>query len=171
MTNEKCPMTNDKWKAADSTPSTLGLLTMTNEWSAEETSTHQDHVIAHLIGTSVLGYFVLDESLHVLLDIGFIWTIYLDGQMVLLPQTAAINELELEADVRSQLVREIELLEREGQSVSGLEHLTPAPVDCLIIEVTFFASDDRRRFVLVGETANLIIETSLSTGEIGVEAG
>jgi len=142
---------------------------MINEWSAEETSSHQDHVIAHVIGASVLGYFVLDESLHILLDIGFVWTIYLDGQMVLLPQTAAVSELEIAADVRSQLGREIELLERDGQSGSELELLTPAPVDCLITEVSFFASEDKRRLVLTGETANLIIETSLSTGEIEVK--
>jgi hypothetical protein len=141
-----------------------------NKWSVEETSTHQDHVIAHVIGASVLAYFVLDESLHLLLDIGFIWTIYLDGQMVLLPQTAAISELEIEAEVRSQLGREIELLERDGRSVQELAHLTPAPVDCLITEVNFFASDDRRRLVLLGETATLIIETSLDSGEIQVTA-
>jgi hypothetical protein len=149
-------MSNDKWKIF---------------WSAEETSTHQDHVIAHVIGTSVLGYFVLDESLHILLDIGFIWTIYLDGQMVLLPQTAAVSELEVEASVRSELSREIEQLERDGRGIAGLQHVTPAPVECVIAEVSFFASEDKRRLVLHSETANLIIESSLSTGEIGVKAG
>lgn len=142
---------------------------MTNEWTVEETSTHQDHVIAHVIGASVLGYFVLDESLHILLDIGFIWTIYLDGQMVLLPQTAAVNELEVEATLRSELSRELEQLERDGRTVQGLEHLTPAPVECVITEVNFFACDERRRLVLAGETANLIVETSLGTGQIQVK--
>ena len=107
-------------------------------------------MIAHVIGASVLGYFVLDEALHLLLDIGFVWTIYLDGQMVLLPQTAAFSELEVDAETRSQLGREIELLERDGRGAQGLERLTPAPVDCLITEVSFFASDERRRLVLVG---------------------
>ncbi|MCU1263705.1 MAG: hypothetical protein JWM21_23 [Acidobacteria bacterium] len=141
-----------------------------NEWSTAETSTHQDHVIAHVIGTSVTGYFVLDESLHILLDIGFIWTVYLDGQMVLLPQTAALRELEIEAEVRSQLNAEIESLERDGPSSEGFEILTPAPIDCVITEVTFFAREDRRRLILFGESANLIVETSLSTGEIEVRA-
>ena len=112
-------MRNDKWKIC---------------WLATQTSTHQDHVIAHVIGTTVLGYLVLDESLHLLLDIGFVWTIYLDGQMVLLPQTAALTELEIEPEVRSELGREIELLGRDGRSVEGLSHLTPAPVDCTITE-------------------------------------
>jgi hypothetical protein len=164
-------MTNGK--SADSyTAPTLppGQIAMIDEWTAEATSRHQDHVIAHVIGTSVLGYFVLDESLHILLDIGFIWTIYLDGQMVLLPQTAAIGELAIEADLRSQISREIELLERDGRTGPGLGHLTSSPVDCLITEVNFFARHECRRLVLVGETANLIIETSLSTGKIEVMA-
>ncbi|MDQ2857002.1 MAG: hypothetical protein M3R68_11780 [Acidobacteriota bacterium] len=144
---------------------------MINKWTAEQTSTHQDHVIAHVIGTSVLGYFVLDESLHILLDIGFVWTIYLDGQMVLLPQTAAIGELAIEADLRSQIGREIELLERDGRATQGFEHLTPSLVECVITEVNFFACDERRRLVLIGETANLAIETSLSTGEVEVMGG
>ena len=144
---------------------------METNWLPEDTTTHQDHVIAHVIGTSVSGYFVLDEALHILLDIGFIWTIYLDGQMVLLPQTAAVKELEIDADAKAQLGREIELLERDGHLAQGLMFLAPAPVDCLITEVSFFAKDDRRRFVLHGEAANLIIETSLTTGEIEVRTG
>ncbi len=142
----------------------------TAQWLAEETSTHQDHVIAHVIGASVLAYFVLDEALHILLDIGFVWTIYLDGQMVLLPQTAALSELEVDTEVKSELGREIELLGRDSRSAPGLERLTPAPADCLITDVTFFASDDRRRLVLTGEAANLTIETSLVTGEIEITA-
>ena len=141
------------------------------EWLVEDTTTHQDHVIAHVIGATVSGYFVLDEALHILLDIGFIWTIYLDGQMVLLPQTAAVRELELDAEAKMQLGREIELLERDGRLVHGVGRLTPAPVDCLITEVSFFAKDDRRRLVLQGETANLIIDTSLSSAGIEVRSG
>jgi hypothetical protein len=143
---------------------------MPDEWIGTETSTHQDHVIAHVIGTGVLGYFVLDESLHILLDIGFVWTIYLDGQMVLLPQTAFIGELQIEAGAKSKVAHEIEVLGQDGRAAPGLEHLTAAPVDCLIMEVNFFACDERRRLVLVGETANLIVETSLSTGAIEVRA-
>lgn len=144
---------------------------MSTNWIPEETSTHQDHVIAHVIGATVSGYFVLDEALHILLDIGFIWTIYLDGQMVLLPQTAAVRELDLDADAKVHLGREIELLERDCRLAQGVGRLTPAPVDCLITEVGFFAKDDRRRLVLQGETANLIIETSLSSAEIEVRSG
>jgi hypothetical protein len=141
---------------------------MTDQWLPEETSTHQDHVIAHVIGTSVLGYFVLDEALHLLLDIGFVWTIYLDGQMVLLPQTAALLEFAVDAETRNQLGREIELLDREGRNAEGLERFTVATEECLITEVTFFANEDLRRLVLIGEAVNLTIETSLTTAEIKV---
>jgi hypothetical protein len=141
-----------------------------NAWTTTPTSTHQDPVIAHVIGTRVAGYFVLDESLHILLDIGFVWTVYLDGQMVLLPQTVAIMELEVRAEVKSLLGREADLLEQYGQAAVGLEQLTPSPVDCVITAVTLFASADRRRLILLGESANLIIETCLSTGEIEVRA-
>jgi hypothetical protein len=46
-------------------------------WTAAETDTHQDHVIAHIIGATPLGYFVWDETAYIVLDIGFIWNIYL----------------------------------------------------------------------------------------------
>ena len=43
---------------------------MTDNWMPAETTTHQDHVIAHVMGATVLGYFVIDEVLYILLDIG-----------------------------------------------------------------------------------------------------
>lgn len=137
-----------------------------DEWTQAETSTHQDHVIAHVIGATVLGYLVLDETLHLLLDIGFIWTVYLDGQMVLLPRSAAIAELEVEAEVRQEIGREADRLER--CDVEGLRHLSPAPVECLIKEVEFFADDERRRLVLVGDSNDLVIVTSLNHASIEI---
>lgn len=141
---------------------------MTDRWIAKETTTHQDHVIAHVLGATVLGYFVFDEALHILLDIGFVWTIYVDGQMMLLPQVVATGELETDAETRSVLNREIEQLGREGRSSEGLKRITPAPVESLITEVNFFENNDRRRLILAGEEVNLAIETSLGTAEIQV---
>jgi hypothetical protein len=46
-----------------------------------ETNSHQDHVIAHVLGTTILGSFTWDETLYLLLDIGFVWNIYLDFEM------------------------------------------------------------------------------------------
>lgn len=137
-----------------------------SDWALVSTSTHQDHVIAHTVGTTVMGYFVLDEAIHILLDIGLIWTIYLDGQMVLLPQVAAINELEVDAQAKQQISREASLLEHGVHE--DLHYFQPPAADCLIKDVEFYANGDRRRLVLLGETPNLAIETSLDTGEINV---
>jgi hypothetical protein len=141
---------------------------MMDLWEPKETSTHQDHVIAHVLGATVLGYFVFDEALHVLLDIGFVWTIYLDGQMMLLPQVAAVMELETDPETRSGISRDVEALERDGSDAVDLTRITPAPADCLITAVEFFADRERRRLVLIGEDANLMIETSLETAEIRI---
>src|SRR5687768_18600397 len=70
-------------------------------WEPAETNTHQDHVIAHVIGASVLGYFVWDETAYLLLDIGFIWNIYLDAEMGFMPQVVALAELKMDEDHRS----------------------------------------------------------------------
>ncbi len=82
---------------------------MTTEWSDKDTTTHQDHVIAHVLGATVLGYFIHDEALYVLLNIGFIWTIYVDGQMGLLPHPVAVGELDTEKR-RTEINADIELL-------------------------------------------------------------
>ena len=62
-------------------------------WTTAETNTHQDHVIAHVIGATPVGHFIWDETAYVLLDIGFIWNIYLDMEMGLVPQGVAMPSL------------------------------------------------------------------------------
>lgn len=119
----------------------------------------------------MLGHVSLDETVHVLLDIGFVWTIFLDGQMGLLPHPVAVNELEITAALRSEIRNDIEILlsdNRDSRSREGLRHLIAAPVGCQITEVTIFEQDDRRRLIIAGEQASLVIETSLTTGEIDV---
>ncbi len=138
------------------------------EWRPKDTTNHQDHVIAHVIGATVLGYFILDETLYVLLDIGFIWIIYVDGEMVLLPHPVATTELEVDQKVREEIKADVDLIMRDGPSASGLTRLIPSPADCVITEINFFTNDDRRRLLLKGEEASLEIETSLSSGEIRV---
>ena len=116
-------------------------------WSAAETNTHQDHVIAHVIGASVLRYFVWDETAYLLLDIGFIWNIYLDAEMGLMPEAAALAELEVD-----------ESLQR-WESVSS-----PSPIE----SVDVFQSEDGRRLVLNCEDTSITIETSFTTREIHI---
>jgi len=141
---------------------------MTSEWSQLETGRHQDHVIAHVLGTTVLGYFELDGAAHILLDIGFIWTIYVDGEMGLLTQSLAISELDVDANAKAELLADVQLL-HDGQDFEGLARMKPAPAECLINEVGFYADADRRRILITGEEASLAVDTSLGTGEIHIE--
>jgi len=109
-------------------------------WTAADTNTHQDHVIAHVIGATPLGHFIWDETAYILLDIGFVWNIYLDLEMGLVPQSLAIAELnELRAFV-----------DQANDTSSG-------PIE----SVEVFANGDQRRMVLNCEAGKLAIETSL----------
>lgn len=126
-------------------------------WRAAETNTHQDHVIAHVIGASVLGHFVWDETAYLLLDIGFIWNVYLDGEMGLLPETLALSELRANLDHREQV------------DFENLTRPTPVPTPSPIQSVEFFETDDARRLVLNCETATITVETSFLTRDIRIE--
>jgi hypothetical protein len=151
-------------------PCSLPVAAMTFDWSPHETSTHQDHVIAHVIGATVLGYFNTEQAIHLLLDIGFIWTIYVDGEMGLLPQSLAINELEVDADVRARLREETDSLQGQGGAADGLVEFKASPAGCLIVEVSLLARDQERRIFIRGEESSIAIETSLATGEARVRA-
>jgi len=140
---------------------------VTNAWTPKDTTTHQDHVIAHVLGATFLGYFLFDEVLYVLLDIGFIWSIFLDGEMGLMPHPVAIAELEVAADVKAEIQADIDALLSKGPS-RELARLSRPPVDCLIEDVSFLAAGEARQLLIVGEEANVIIETSLRTAEIQV---
>lgn len=148
----------------------LPVAAMTFDWSPHETSTHQDHVVAHVIGATVLGYFSTEQAIHLLLDIGFIWMIYVDGEMGLLPQSVAINELEVDADVRARLREETDRLQGHSGAADGLVEFKASPADCLIVEVSLEARDQERRIFIRGEGSSLVIETSLVTGEVRVQA-
>lgn len=142
---------------------------MASDWSPQETSTYQDHVIAHLIGTTVLGYFVVGEATHILLDIGFIWTIYVDGEMGLVPQSIVISELGIDPDVKAELLADVQLLHDQGHDAQELARFSPAPAGCLVTEVEFYAHDEQRRILVKGEEVSLAVEASLATGEMRVE--
>ena len=141
---------------------------MTTDWSSQDTTTHQDHVIAHVVGATILGYFIHDEALYILLDIGFIWRVYLDGEMGLLPHPVATGELDADAEKRSEIQADIELLLRAGPGTEGLKHLTQPPVNYLIEEVALYISGDQRRLLIAGEDGSLTVDTSVSSGDIKV---
>jgi hypothetical protein len=142
---------------------------MSLDWTPHETGTHQDHVIAHVTGTTVLGFYRTDQAIHILLDIGFIWTIYVDGEMGLLPQPVAISELEVNAATLARLRADVQLLQTDGRHAEGLTEFTAAPVDCLISEVSFSARGCERQILITGEESSLAIETSLVTGALHVQ--
>ena len=119
----------------------------------------------------MLGYWILDEVLYLLLDIGFVWIVFLDGQMTLLPHPVAVSELETEDNVRSAIRADIDLLLGDNAAVETLSFVKPPPLSCQsdacqIRGVEFLELDDRRRVLVHGERASLNIETSLSTAEI-----
>ena len=118
-------------------------------WIPLDTNTHQDHVIAHVIGATPLGHFIWDETAFILLDIGFIWNIYLVLELGLGPHSVAIAELEADESTKSELRSKVDLWLR-GQSSSPIE------------SVEIFESGDERRLVLLCEQGNLVIETSLT---------
>jgi hypothetical protein len=137
-------------------------------WEPNETTTHQDHVIAHVIGATVLGYFVFDEVLYILLDIGFLWAIFLDGQMTLLPHPVAVNELEIEDKLREEFKSDIGVLLSDNPALDKLVRMKASPVFCQLKEVSFFKRGNQRRLTLTGEESNLAIVTSLDTAEIEI---
>jgi hypothetical protein len=141
---------------------------VTEIWEPEETTTHQDHVIAHVIGASVLGYFVFDEVLYILLDIGFIWAIFLDGQMTLLPHPVAINELEIEEQLKEGIKADVGVLLGDNPSSQKLLQMKPSPVSCQLNDVIFSKRGEQRRLTLLGEESKLAIDTSLNTAEIKI---
>ena len=109
-------------------------------WTAADTNKHQDHVIAHVIGATPLEYFIHDETAYVLLDIGFIWNIYLDMEMGLVPERLALSELDVDA----------ELLQKTRVDYGPIE------------SVEVFEDGQERRLVLNCEQGAWVIETSLS---------
>ena len=118
-------------------------------WTPLETNTHQDHVIAHVIGATPLGHFVWDETAYILLDIGFIWNIYLDLEMGLVPQSLAIAELDAAESLKSELGSKIDLWLREGKG---------SPIE----SIELLESGEERRLVLNCEQGSLTVETSLT---------
>src|ERR1700754_3520223 len=112
-------------------------------WTSIESNTHQDHVIAHVIGATSLGHFIWDETAYLLLDIGFIWNIYLDMDMGLVPQAVAIREVN---ELRS-FAAELETGTYEPNPIKSVE---------------LFENGDKRRLVGHCEHRDLIIETSLN---------
>src|SRR5436190_3405421 len=129
-------------------------------WTELETSTYQDHVIKHVLGATVLGWVVIEDAMYVLLDVGLLWTIYVNAEMSLMAQGVAIQDLESDTLTSSdvtQLTCDAQLLISAGREATGLARFTAAPLECLITAVDVFAFDNQRKIVIVGENAEIRI--------------
>ena len=142
-------------------------------WTELETSTYQDHVIKHVLGATVLGWIVIEDALHMLLDVGLLWTIYVNAEMNLMAQGVAVEDLESDELTHSevlQLASDAQLLITEGREATGLHRFTGAPLECTIIAVEVFASGPQRRVVIAGEAADIEVETSLDQLQFTIDA-
>jgi hypothetical protein len=137
-------------------------------WIEAETSRHHDHVVAHVVGATVVGYFVANDAAHLLLDIGFFWIIYPDGEMGLVAESTTIAELSASDETRARIREDTDALRREGVGAHALAVMTAAPAGCLVEEVTLYESGARRRLVVRGEGASLAFESSIEHGGIEV---
>ena len=144
------------------------MVAMDELWLATNTTTHQDHVIAHVVGTTVLGYVVLADAVHLLLDIGFIWKVYVDGEMGLLLHPVALMELDVPDHERKQIAADVELLLRDGAGAQPLVCLNALRAACLIKEVEIFVKPGETRLVILGEESNLELEMSVAGDSIQV---
>jgi hypothetical protein len=137
-------------------------------WSQLATDRYQDHVIAHVVGATALGFFIIEDAAYVLLDIGLIWTVYTSGEMALMPQAVIISDLEAEESVKAELAADAERL--HGGETEGLTRMKVMPTECLIREVKLYARGTRRLLLLNCEESSLAIEGLPETGEIDVKA-
>ena len=137
-------------------------------WLATNTTTHQDHVIAHVVGTTVLGYVVLADAVHLLLDIGFIWKVYVDGEMGLLLHPVAMRELDVSDHERKQIAADVERLLRDGAGAQPLVRLNALRAPCLIKEVEILVKPGETKLVVLGEESNLQLEMSVAGDSIQV---
>jgi hypothetical protein len=137
-----------------------------SNWKSHLTNTHQDHVIAHVIGATVLGYFIFDETAFLLLDIGFIWHMYLDGEMGLRPHPVAVTELETTTETKTQIQNEVDAaLQQRASTEQFLKRFSNSTP---IQTVDVFVRENSRRLLLTCEQGNIVVETSLDTCEVTV---
>jgi hypothetical protein len=141
-------------------------------WIELETSTFQDHVIKHVLGATVLGWIVIADAAHFLLDVGLLWTVYVTAEMDLMAQSVAIQDLEggevSHADIL-QFESDAQALISEGREAIGLVRFTAAPVECVIGSVELFSCNSHRRVLIEGEQANIEIITNLDTSDLTIE--
>ena len=140
-------------------------------WIELETSTYQDHVIKHVIGATVLGWFIAEDAVHFVLDVGLLWTVYVNAEMNLMALFVAIEDLESDELPRptiNELTSDAQTLIEQGREAIGLKRFVAASVGCLVEEVNLFRADAQRRIVIQGDAGTVEIHTSAEDGLINV---
>ena len=140
-------------------------------WTELETSTYQHHVIKHVLGATVLGWFIAEDAVHFVLDVGLLWTVYVNAEMNLMALFVAIDDLEsdeLPKSVIDELTSDAQALIDQGREASGLKRFTAASVGCLVDEVNLFSADSQRRIVIHGEAGTIEIRMSPDDALINV---
>ena len=140
-------------------------------WTELETSTYQHHVIQHVLGATVLGWFIAEDAVHFVLDVGLLWTVYVNAEMNLMALFVAIEDLESEElpkPIIDELMSDAQILIDQGREASGLKRFTAASVDCLVEEINLFSADSQRRIAIHGEVGTIEIRTSTDDGLISV---
>src|SRR5947208_3113535 len=138
-------------------------------WTELETSTYQHHVIQHVIGATVLGWFIAQDAVHFVLDVGLLWTVYVNAEMNLMALFVAIEDLEsdeLPKFVIDELTSDAQALIDQGREASGLKRFTAASVVCLVDEVNLLSAASQRQIVIHGEAGTIEIRTSTDDGLI-----
>ena len=120
-----------------------------------------------MIGATVVGYFVWDETAYLLLDIGFIWNIYLDGEMGLVPQSQAIAELEASEEFKREIKSDIDSISQDVAD-GRLQALSVPNLTSPLQTVDFELRENLRRLVLTCEETTLVVETSLDNAEVKI---
>lgn len=137
------------------------------DWELAETNSHQDHVIAHVVGATVEGWYAWDETAYLLLDIGFIWNVYLDLEMGLVPHPMAISEMNISDEEKSELREDVDNLLRQSE-VQLFAKMTPSTMRSPIQEVEVLCFGASRRLRINCEASVLIVETNLETAEVNI---
>ena len=135
-------------------------------WAEAGADTYREHVVAHVVGATVLGHFETEDALHLLLDIGFVWTVFVDGQMLLRHERLALAELDIAEETRAALAEDFDELQGEAAAGGRLSHARRAR--CLVREVSLYESGARRRLVVRGDAAGLLVESRADAGGVTV---
>jgi hypothetical protein len=137
-------------------------------WAEAGADTYREHVVAHVVGATVLGHFETEDALHMLLDIGFVWTVFVDGQMLLRHERLALAELDIAEDARAALAADFDALQGKGGAGERLTLSRRAPDGCLVREASLYESGERRRLVVRGDGAGLLVESRADAGGVAV---